>query len=524
MALQPGEAQQLPVADLLKKQTQIQDINFSFSYDGYWGDVLAGIGSTDQSGNYVFPVVPGTAYKGGRRTSHYWLASGGFDTMYTVWNPEPEAQELLVTLKYGTNGESYKLPVTLEAHASTMIDIGELIRTRQLDQDGKVLPQDVKQGSLLVGSPTDELEDAVNVVVGMGIYNPTKATCGSGWLYCDGFVSPHMDPSTFSLTVGDTQQLQLGYWDNHGWEYDVSGSQWTSTNTAVITVNSSGLATGAGSGGAGVSAYDASAVPVYAQIWWQGCQPPCPTTNFGDSASGTVKPKISGPSTVWWFGGASQSGYATEITLTSSAGSGTTWSVTAGDNKVNLSTTSGAETRVTSSGSHFSSSVGDVTVVATANDVPSDPFSITTRKPYRLASPESQHECDQYYGYSNYISYEIQDQLLAKVPSNVSWNEKFTSSCQQDNSQGNWCTYGLPTELGDTGTILIDHITGPGVNNNPAPNPTPVCSGNSTKQQHWSQELRVGSLTSGTGVRVQTDTLVRFADHAEHQTVVSPAP
>ena len=103
--------------------------------------------------------------------SHYWLATGGFDTMYTLWNPEADAQELLVTLRYGASGQSYKLPVTLEGHASTMIDIGELIRTRQLDQDGNTLPSEAGQGSLMVGSPTGELEDAINVVMGMGIYH-----------------------------------------------------------------------------------------------------------------------------------------------------------------------------------------------------------------------------------------------------------------------------------------------------------------------------------------------------------------
>jgi hypothetical protein len=54
--------------------------------------------------------------------------------------------------------------------------------------------------------------------------------------------------------------------------------------------------------------------------------------------------------------------------------------------------------------------------------------------------------------------------------------------------------------------------------------PIPVCIGDSTQQQHWSQELRVGSLTAGAGVRVQTDTIVRFTNHAEHQNIVSPAP
>ncbi len=273
----------------MRKQQQIEGITLSYSYDGYRGDILAGIGSTDQTGNYVFPVIPSAAYMGGARASHYWLADGGFDTMYTLWNPEPDAQELLVTLKYGKNGESYKLPVTLESRASAMIDIGELIRTRQLDQDGKLLPADVKQGSLVVSGAASEPEDAIDVVVGMGIYNPTKATCGSGWLYCDGFVSPFMNPANFVLAINNTKQLELGYNDNSGWQYDVSSwSQWSSNNSQVISVDSGGLATGVGSGSTAINAFDPYYVPVAADIYWQGQQPQCPITTFGGVAYGTV--------------------------------------------------------------------------------------------------------------------------------------------------------------------------------------------------------------------------------------------
>ena len=233
---------------------------------------------------------------------------------------------------------------------------------------------------------------------------------------------------------------------------------------------------------------------------------------------------ISGPDTVWWFNRETPSGYAIAITLTSSGGAATGWAATVGGDKVTLSTTSGAQTIVSSSGTAFSSSVGDVKIVATLNGASSTPFAITTRKPYQLVLPQTQHSCDPSYGYVDTISYLIQDQLATPVPSAVSWNEKFTTLATQDNPQGNWSSYGLPLEAGDIGTILLDYISGPGLNNTPPPNPTPVCAGNGTQQQHWGQEFRVGSMTVGLGVRVQTDAIVRFTDHAEHQNKVSPVP
>jgi len=221
--------------------------------------------------------------------------------MYTLWNPEPDAQDLLVTLRYGTSGQSYKLPVTLEGHASTMIDIGELIRTRQLDQDGNTLPFDVGQGSLAVGSPSGELEDAVNVVIGMGIYNPTKATCGSGTEYCNGLVNSGEVDSLFSLAVGGQKQQSLKYNDNLGYQYDVSlGSLWSSSNSGVLSVDNEGLVTGAYEGSAQIAAFYLGTVPVYAQIPWYGQEPPCPTSNFGGESTGTTVPEIDSvtPSTV----------------------------------------------------------------------------------------------------------------------------------------------------------------------------------------------------------------------------------
>jgi hypothetical protein len=243
-------------------------------------------------------VVPSAAYKGGARTSHYWLAAGGFDTMYTLWNPEPDAQELLVTLKYGANGATYKLPLTLESHASAMIDIGELIWTRQLDQNGNILPADVAQGSLVVSSPANVPEDAIEVVVGMGIYNPTKATCGGGCTCCGGMVSLYVDPFSDVLWYGDTQQYIFGYTDNSGWQYDVSNrSTWTSNASQVIGVQtagqgSPGLANAVGVGPAEISAYDPIAVPI--NVGWvcmSGMAPFCPMTQIGSSAPVTVAPK-----------------------------------------------------------------------------------------------------------------------------------------------------------------------------------------------------------------------------------------
>ena len=146
--------------------------------------------------------------------------------------------------------------------------------------------------------------------------------------------------------------------------------------------------------------------------------------------------------------------------------------------------------------------------------------------PGHPANPQTGINCDSNFGYVDTVSYEIRDQLTTVMTSPNSWNEKFTSSCSQDNTSGNWCTYGLPTPAGDnTISILVDYISGPGINNSPRPNPAPVCVGDSTKQEHYNQEFWVGNnVTVGSGVRVQTNQQARYTNHGEHQNVVSPAP
>ena len=140
MTLRPGEAQELAVHDLLAKRPQISDINLTFTYVGDYGDILAATGSADDSGSYVFSVYPMPIAPSGTQASSHWQFGSGFDTMYTIWNPLSTSQDVLANLYYGDKGEQFKLPVHLEPYASVMLDVGEMIRTRQVTPDGNVIP------------------------------------------------------------------------------------------------------------------------------------------------------------------------------------------------------------------------------------------------------------------------------------------------------------------------------------------------------------------------------------------------
>jgi hypothetical protein len=188
----------------------------------------------------------------------------------------------------------------------------------------------------------------------------------------------------------------------------------------------------------------------------------CRYYNVPTPGTVNVSPTISGPNTVWWFNGQNPSGYATSITLAATGGNGVTWSVIAGAAEVNIQPT-GNTVAVTSSGSTFSSSVGDVQITAHVNSETSAPFHITTRTPYRLANKQTNPSCNSGFGYEDAISYNIQDQLFTNVPSTLPWNEAWTTSLVDDDAPtDNWSLFGRPALTPGSGTFLIDDITGRG--------------------------------------------------------------
>jgi hypothetical protein len=160
-------------------------------------------------------------------------------------------------------------------------------------------------------------------------------------------------------------------------------------------------------------------------------------------------------------------------------------------------------------------------VTATVNSQTSAPFAITSRLPFSLVAGTIQTSCDSSFGYSTSLNYTIQDQLLTALPSGVPVNENWTTGVVNDFSGTNW-RRGSPNFITTTGPGFADTIEGEDLSLPPIPVPT--CNGDSTAVQHWGQEIRVGSLTIGTGYRVQANTLQKYKGHAAHTGIVSPAP
>jgi hypothetical protein len=127
--------------------------------------------------------------------------------------------------------------------------------------------------------------------------------------------------------------------------------------------------------------------------------------------------------------------------------------------------------------------------------------------------------CDGTYGYQTSIDYTVQDNLLDTLPAQVGVNEAWTTDIVPDYMGTNWRRidafgFNMPD------STFADNIQGEASGFVPAAS----CTGDAVAVQHWGQEWRVGSTTSGSGRRVQTNTLQKYTQHAEHTNPTSPAP
>lgn len=225
----------------------------------------------------------------------------------------------------------------------------------------------------------------------------------------------------------------------------------------------------------------------------------------------TVKPIISGPTTVWWFNGASPANFPTQITLSSDAGSATAWAVSQGATKVSLSAPSGSQTAASSTGSVFSTAPGDINITATSQGVTSDPYAITSRRPKSLQKLESTTVCDGMFGYDTEVPYTVYDSLFEIIEAVIPVSENWNAPVVFDYAGSGW-SRGL--EKGgstDASGMFHDTITGQLAGHAPLA----TCSGAPVAVMHWGQEWRVGSSATGVGASVWTGTLRKYTQHAE---------
>jgi len=484
------------------------------SYAGRYGDLVAIVASYDAAGK-IGLQTPFNDLAASRWAGSRWFADTLRNSIITVGNASDGSTTANLTLHYNGGKTRYEVEQSLKPGEQIWLDVGELIQSQRPDKNGTVIPPDVEYGTYTIRD--------VDHLLGQTLYEGKltidkkfgHASYGCGFC-CDPWAGQYLSPSQVDTSVGNSWQFTIigfGQCGNENVDLTANGFNWGSGNTGVATVSSTGLGHAVGPGSTSMWSY----------INTPGTSHKCPYHVIQTIANPVyVRPAISGPNTVWWFNGQNPAGYATSITLTSSGGASSSWAITAGASDVTLSSTSGSSTTVSSSGAAFSSAPGDVKITATANGVTSSPFSVTTRKPASLISPSVSTRCDSQFGYETDMSYVVADQLGTGLPTSIDWNEKWTTNANPIYSGTNWpqnpvapATALYVSSAG--GPILIDGITGPGLNNQPANIPQPTCNAHTSVEiVNWGQAFSVGSQATGTGVQVRLDTLHKWIDHGVH--------
>lgn len=529
-----------------------------FEHTGRPGAVVVSALSVGRGGNQVFrvPVLDPAAQRSS--TGAYpWRLEGDSSTFVYIKNTTAEPQRYSAHLRF--EGGGYTLGMkTVEPGQTAVIDVRRLRDEQVPDEDGQTIPREAASGQVVWSAVLDDAPEPLvllgraeqaDTVKGMSSSYACQSCCADS--YYDSFLLPGgVDAEVDAAADFDAYETDVDCYGNLYTYYRLTSS-WSSSNTGVATVDGSGVARAVGAGQADITAawtgrinesggycgpyaYFTSAAEPQGDAQQQPAgggeiEPniaPCGAcqaffVQARPRARIVVRPRISGPTNVWWFNGETPAGYATTVTLTAApAGAGAyTWAVVSGADKVTVSP-SGNTLSVTGANA---SAFREVGVQVTVNGVASRAFNLSVRAPHRLVlTRDFVQNADATWGYETQVHYRIEDQFTDLLPANVPLNEQWTTGVVADFAGMNW-RRGAEGGATVAPADWFDRIQGETAGHVPAPRSpcSPLCN---TAVYHWGGQWFVGSSVIGRGRRVQTNTWQKYTDHAEHTGRVSPAP
>jgi hypothetical protein len=281
----PGEARQLSFAKTLSNFNGMATL--TFIYEGHPGDLLIATGSVDQTGTYVFEVMPDGLGTTWAKNAPFWRVTGGFDSMLSVFNPQDAPEDIVLKLTYARGTGHYAVPLHLAAGETQMLDVKDIIDMQQPDSEGNVIPRDVTEGSAQFAGPNGIAQE-IRIGVSAGIFNVQTATCGGGCLICTSTIDNYITPNPMAIQAGSSQQASALVVLSDGSQEDKTLSASWGSDTSIATVQA-GLVDGIAPGSATISAsFQAPSTDPPPE----GCQNSCPMEPFIPLASANVLPVI----------------------------------------------------------------------------------------------------------------------------------------------------------------------------------------------------------------------------------------
>ena len=252
-------------------------INLVYSFSGEKSDVLVSSGSVDGTGTYVFETPAAPTIHSMSRTICHWQLGDGVDTMFTIWNHAAVPEDLLLTFDY--DGGEYSKPVHLEAKASVMLSLEDLVARGDPDVKGRFLPVNLTEGSAKVSGSRSEVEH-IDAAISVASYNVNKATCNIHCASCNQstYTGFEGSPDPFGFAVGTTQQGSLTGTTKSGGSYNLTSTvPWSSNNSAIASIGTGSSSPGLGTAIApGSTTFTVVSPPLQLEAEACGAPPECP--------------------------------------------------------------------------------------------------------------------------------------------------------------------------------------------------------------------------------------------------------
>jgi hypothetical protein len=186
----------------------------------------------------------------------------GFQWEGSLWEYDPQHNSLITagnggtkpiqasfTIYYNQGIKKYELEQTLQPDEQMWIDVGKLIREHIPDKNGNTLPADLASGTYEFRDLTDRAIGSL--FEGKVIYDKTygHVTYGCGGNCCYGDPILWDNPLGIPITSGDANFVMAPDCNSPP-DQDVTAAfqTWTTANTNIATVNSTGYHTGVGVG------------------------------------------------------------------------------------------------------------------------------------------------------------------------------------------------------------------------------------------------------------------------------------
>ena len=254
--------------------------HLSVAFSGRNEDLLFDSGSADQTGNYVFQVMPSLEAPTVHKIFCFWSVEGDTSTMISIWNYANTPQDATLLLHY--SGGQYRIPLHLGPRQTYNVDMMTLVRSRVPDADGKLIPAYITTGSATLVGPGGEL-DKMTVVVSASAYNVRNATCYPICIDCGGVVS--VSVNNLSVALQHTSQATATVTTESGSSVAASGN-WTSANSSIANIDSNGDVGGIALGSTSIS-LSVDAPPAGLTCYQMG-QTVCPYYTMQGSGTVTV--------------------------------------------------------------------------------------------------------------------------------------------------------------------------------------------------------------------------------------------